>query len=71
MDFLLLTTFSPVLGIALLLYLQTHFDLGLEYLNSHSIVLYLLSLLVKISMAWVSSSPRETSWLSSLSCKSS
>ncbi|EFP85209.2 uncharacterized protein PGTG_11378 [Puccinia graminis f. sp. tritici CRL 75-36-700-3] len=47
MGFLLLATFSPALGIGLLLYLQTKLDLGLEYLNSHSTVLYLLSSLVK------------------------
>jgi hypothetical protein len=70
MGCLLLTTFSIALGIALLLDLQTHFDLGLEYLNSHSTLLYLLSSLVKISSAWVNSSPREKSWLSSSFCKS-
>ncbi|WAR64064.1 hypothetical protein PtB15_16B223 [Puccinia triticina] len=47
MAFLLLATFSPALGIALLLYLHTKLDLGLEYLDSHSTVLYLLSSLVK------------------------
>ncbi|PLW37367.1 hypothetical protein PCANC_19644 [Puccinia coronata f. sp. avenae] len=71
MGCLLRTTFSIALDIALLLNLQTHFDLGLEYLNSHSTMLYLLSLLVKISSAWVNSSPREKSWLSSSFCKSS
>ncbi|POV96977.1 hypothetical protein PSTT_15338 [Puccinia striiformis] len=47
MAYLLLATFSPILGISLLLYLQTKLDLGLEYLNSHSTVLYLLSSLIK------------------------
>ena len=33
MGFLLLTNYSPALGIALLLHLPIHLDLGLEYLN--------------------------------------
>lgn len=45
--FLLLAMSSPAIGIALLVYLQTNLDLGLDYLNPHSSVLFLLASLVK------------------------
>ncbi|KNZ53811.1 hypothetical protein VP01_312g10 [Puccinia sorghi] len=47
MAFLLLATFSPAIGVAFLIFLQSKLDLGLEYLNSHSTLLYLLASLVK------------------------
>ncbi|PLW23823.1 hypothetical protein PCASD_10650 [Puccinia coronata f. sp. avenae] len=47
MGFLLLATFSPAIGVGLLMYLQSKLDIGLSYLNSHSTLLYLLASLVK------------------------